>query len=159
MTLADSLALLALACVVAAAVFDVVRMEIPDTLSIVILIAGLVFGALTPGFGWLSHLAAPALVFAFGLLAFARGWLGGGDVKVLTATAVWTGLGGLLPQWTVMAMAGGVLVLTLTAVRAGLAGRDAASLPEMARPGAKYPYAVAIAAGTLWWAWLAATGR
>lgn len=159
MTLAEILALLAIVCVVAAAVFDVVRMEIPDTLSVVILVAGLLFGALTPGFDWLPHLAAPVLVFAFGLLAFGRGWLGGGDVKVLTATAVWTGLGGLLPQWAIMAVAGGVLVLALTAVRAALAGHAADSLPEMARPGAKYPYAVAIAAGTLWWAWLAATGR
>ena len=151
----------ALLCVLAAAVWDVLHFEIPDTLSIAILMLAIVFGFLQPGFPWLSHIAAPVLVFAFGLLAFSRGWLGGGDVKVLTATAAWTGLGGLAVQWAVVAMAGGAMTVMLFAARAALAsgGRDTSQLPRIAQRDAPLPYAVAIAIGTFWWAWLAMTGR
>ena len=147
----------ALLCVIAAAAFDIARFEIPDTLSIVLAALGLAFGALTPGFAWLSHLAAPVLVFTLGLLAFARGWLGGGDVKLWTATAVWTGLHGLLLQWVVVSVAGGTMLLLLLAVRRGLAGR-AASLPRVLHVDAPLPYAVPIALGTIWWGLQAGLG-
>ena len=68
----------------------------------------MLFGLGTPGFDW----AAGGAFFAFGLLAFARGGLGGGDVKVMTDCACWAALGTL-------AIAGGVLAL------AGVTGDDA----------------------------------
>lgn len=149
------LALIALACVLAAPVFDLMRFEIPDSLSIIIAIAAIGYGIVTPGFGWLSHLASTGLVFAIGLLAFARGWMGGGDVKLLTAIATWTGLDGLPMQWLATAIAGGVLALVLIVVRRGLgfAGVDLERAPRVFQLDAPLPYAVAIAAGTLWWAW------
>ncbi len=151
----------ALLCVLAAAVWDVLVFEIPDTLSIVIVVLAIAFGLLQPGFPWISHIAAPLLVFAFGLLAFSRNWLGGGDVKVLTATAAWTGLAGLPVQWAVVAVAGGAMTVVLVAVRMALArgGRDTAALPRIVHRDAPLPYAVAIAVGTFWWAWLVYTGR
>ena len=104
------LALLALA-LLAAAGFDLWRFEIPDTVTIVIIIAAVLFGLGTPGFAWASHAAAGGAFFAFGLLAFARGWLGGGDVKVMTGCACWASLATLAEQVVLIALAGGVLAL------------------------------------------------
>lgn len=151
------LPLIALACVLAAPVFDLMRFEIPDILSIVIVIAAIAYGLLTPGFGWLSHIGSTALVFAVLLLAFARNWMGGGDVKLLTAIATWTGLEGLLPQIVATALAGGVLALVLiVARRAVMVSRLAPDrTPRLLQHDAPLPYGVAIAAGTCWWAWQA----
>jgi len=148
------LALLAVA-VIAAAGFDLWRYEIPDALTILIIIAAGLFGAGTPGFAWASHAAAGGLFFLFGLLAFARGWLGGGDVKIMTGCACWATPASLAEQVVLIALAGGALALLLMLLRralalAGLAGDDA---PRLIRVGADLPYAVAIAAGMALWAW------
>lgn len=147
------LALLALA-LIAAAGFDLWRFEIPDTLTIVTIAGAVLFGLGTPGFDWASHAAAGGLFFAFGLLAFARGWLGGGDVKLMTGCACWATLGSLAEQVVLIAVAGGGLALLLIVLRralrlAGVAGEDT---PRLIRVGAHLPYAVAIAAGMALWA-------
>lgn len=148
-----ALALAGLSCVVAAAICDLRAFEIPDGLSIALLVLALGYGLLTPGFNWLSHVAAPVGVFAFGLLLFAKGWMGGGDVKLLTAIAAWTGLAGLLPFLVGVSLAGGVLALLLIIARRAVAGRSSPqNLPRMLAADAPLPYAVAILAGVLWWA-------
>jgi prepilin peptidase CpaA len=148
----EALAIAALACLVAAAIADIRAYEIPDGLSIALLATAIGYGVLTPGFGWLSHGAAVLLMFGIGLLLFARGWMGGGDVKLLVAIAGWTGLSGLVGQLTAVALAGGMLALVLIIARRVLAGRPAKTLPKLFRPDAPLPYAIAIAAGTGWWA-------
>jgi prepilin peptidase CpaA len=152
-TLAAGLALVALLCVLAAAVCDVRAFEIPDTLSIVLLATALGYGLLTPGFGWVSHIAAPAAFFALGLVLFARGWMGGGDIKLMTGIAAWSGLGGLVTVLLGTAIAGGVVTLVLILARKAMAGRDPARAPRVFHGDAPIPYAVAIAIGTCWWAW------
>jgi prepilin peptidase CpaA len=152
LTLPLALALVAVACLVAAAAFDVVTFEIPDTLSIIILVAALVYGWLTPGFDWLSHALAVAVMFGVGLLLFSRGWMGGGDIKVMVAVAGWTGLAGLPMQLAYVAIAGGVLALVLIIARRGLAAAGRDGLPKLFQLDAPLPYAVAILFGTLWWA-------
>lgn len=146
--------LVAVACLVAAAAFDVVTFEIPDTLSIVLLAAAIGHGWATPGFDWLSHALAVLVMFGIGLLLFSRGWMGGGDIKVMVAVAGWTGLAGLPMQLAFVAIAGGVLALVLIIARRGLAaaGRAPENLPKLFRIDAPLPYAVAILFGTLWWA-------
>jgi prepilin peptidase CpaA len=108
------------------------------------------FGLGTPGFDW----AEGGDFFAFGLLAFARGWLGGGDVKVMTDCACWAALGTLA---ALIAIAGGVLalVLMLMLLRCGLAlaGVTGDDAPSLVRAGADLPYAVGIAGGMAVWAW------
>lgn len=146
------LLLMALA-VLASAAFDLRTFEIPDTITVLIIIGAVLFGLGTPGFDWASHAAAGGLFFAFGLLAFARGWLGGGDVKVMTGCACWATLGSLAEQVVLIAIAGGGLAIILIMLRrslamAGVTGEDA---PRLVRVGAHLPYAVAIAAGmTIW---------
>lgn len=154
MTLAESGLLLMALAVLASAGFDLWRFEIPDTLTVLIIAGAILFGLGTPGFGWAQHAAAGGIFFAFGLLAFTRGWLGGGDVKIMTGCACWATLGTLAEQAALIAMAGGVLALVLGLLRrslalAGVTGDDA---PRLIRVGAELPYAVAIAAGMAVWA-------
>ena len=148
------LAIAALACVTAGMVTDLVRFEIPDGLSIALLVLAMAYGLLTPGFSWLSHAGAVALVFGVGLFIFSRGWMGGGDIKLLTGIAAWTGLEGLTMQLTATALAGGGLALMLLLARGGMAaaGVEAEQIPKLFRRDAPLPYAVAIALGTCWWA-------
>ncbi len=147
------LALAALACVIAAMVFDLVRFEIPDAISIAVLTLAIGYGLATPGFAWLSHIAAVAVVFAGGLFIFSRGWMGGGDIKLLTSIAGWAGLAGVAQQLTATAIAGGGLAIAVLLLRNGLAlaGVDTRRMPRFFHRDAPMPYAVAIAVGTVWW--------
>ncbi len=154
MTIPETLALLALACLVIAAIADVTRFEIPDWLSVALLALAIGYGFVTSGFPWLWHGAAMLLMFAIGAGLFALGAMGGGDVKLLTATAAWVGMKGLLLQLAGVALAGGALALVLLLTRAGLrlANVPDDRMPRVFQPGAPMPYAVAILGGTLWWA-------
>ena len=138
---------------IVAAIWDVSRFEIPDTISVVILAAAVAYGLATPGFNWISHISAMALFFGCGLFMFSRGWLGGGDVKVMTACAAWAGLSGLLMQLALISVAGGALVgaLMLGRVIVRLSGRDPVQTLHLFRADARVPYAVAIAGGVAWW--------
>lgn len=133
---------------------DLRRFEIPDTLSVVILVSAAVFGFVTPGFDWLWHLAGLGLMFAVGLGLFAAGWMGGGDIKLLVATALWTGLQGLPAFLLGVSLAGGGLAIVLLGSRAALkaAGVGMDRMPGPLRVGAPMPYALAIAGGAFWWA-------
>jgi prepilin peptidase CpaA len=153
LALAQGLMVLAAVALLAAALNDVVHFEIPDVLPLVIMGTGLGHGALTPGFDWAGHLAAPALVLAAGLLVFRLGLMGGGDIKLLVAIASWTGLAGLPAQLIAVVICGGGLALLLLAARWLAARRgQPARLPRLLQSGAPLPYAVAIAVGTGWWA-------
>ena len=154
MTLADAGLLLMALSVLAAAGFDLWRFEIPDTLTITIIAGAVLFGLGTPGFDWASHAAAGGAFFAFGLLAFVRGWLGGGDVKIMTGCACWASLSTLAEQVVLIALAGGVLAIALMLVRRSLAlaGMTGETAPRLVRVGADLPYAVGIAGGMAVWA-------
>lgn len=80
------------------------------------------------------------LVFAFFAAAFALGAMGGGDVKLLTALALWFSGDALLRLVVITALAGGVLTLAMLALHRW---RKAPGRPEI-------PYGVAIAAAGLW---------
>lgn len=146
------LASAALSCVIIAAAWDMVKFEIPDTLSIVLIVLAAIYRLLTPGFNWLSHLLAPIGFFALGLLLFARGWFGGGDIKLITAISAWTGLGGMLPLLLGISLGGGVLALALIVARRI---NNARSSMRILAADAPLPYAVAILAGAIWWASIA----
>lgn len=82
-------------------------------------------------------LAFAALTIFGGL--FALGLMGGGDVKLITALALWLPAGQLLQMLFWMALAGGLLTLAMLAIHA------------MRRSGERLevPYGVAIAGATL----------
>lgn len=155
MTLAALLALAAFACLLLACVADVTRFEIPDSLSIAILLLAFGFGLLVPGFAWGAHLLALLAMFAIGLLLFALGWMGGGDVKLLVAAAAWTGLAGLPALLIGMALGGGLLALLLILTRMGarLASLPAERMPRVFQRDAPMPYAIAITIGAAFSGW------
>ncbi len=140
--------------VAAAAVFDAWKYIIPNSISIALAVLFVVIAAWRfEHIAVLEHLGAGALVFAVGLLAFRFNVLGGGDIKMLSAIALWVGLN-LLPAFIMaVALFGGILALFLLAVRylmgwAKRAGWISVEPPVVFRPGEKVPYGIAIGAGS-----------
>lgn len=135
-------ALLALLLLVAA-VLDLRARIIPNRLNLAI-------AALAPLFWWASGLAlwpdiavqigVAALVFAVFAGAFALGMMGGGDVKMLGALALWLPPGLILPLLVIMSIAGGILTLLMLARHKLLKNKGAIEVP----------YGVAIAFAGLW---------
>lgn len=80
------------------------------------------------------------LIFALFTLLFVLRMMGGGDVKMISALALWLPFNALLVMLTVMALAGGVITLVLLIRHRWR--------PNAARP--EVPYGVAIAIGGLW---------
>ncbi|MFO0997842.1 MAG: prepilin peptidase [Alphaproteobacteria bacterium] len=103
----------------AAAAFDVWRFEIPNSISVALVLAFVGVALAGPAtVDWASHGGAAALVFVVGLVLFRFGIAGGGDVKLMAAIALWAGLP-LLPIYLVgVALFGGLLSLALLSVRA-----------------------------------------
>jgi prepilin peptidase CpaA len=66
---------------------------------------------------WLSHLAAGLAVFVGAAVLFMLRMIGGGDVKLLGATALWTGLGQVVPLLMLVAVIGGVFALVVLLLR------------------------------------------
>lgn len=135
-----------------AAVSDIRRFKIPNLvpLSLLALYPFYVLTAPTP-VPWMESLAIAGLVFAVGLLIFAKGWAGGGDIKFIIAACLWTPPHLLMALLLTVALAGGALsvfLLTMHYLRKRqAAGGDAtAMLPLGKRPA---PYGVAIACGCL----------
>ncbi|MFN3745142.1 MAG: prepilin peptidase [Hyphomicrobiaceae bacterium] len=98
-----------------AGAMDLLTMTIPNRVSIV-LVAAFAVAAAVMGIGWwalASHVGAGLLMLAIGIGMFALGWLGGGDAKLLAATALWLGFDHLLPYLLLTAVAGGALALAI----------------------------------------------
>ncbi|MGE0152151.1 MAG: prepilin peptidase [Reyranellaceae bacterium] len=157
-----ALLILALVCTLAwAAVNDALWFRIPNAIPIAILALFPLY-LLAGGRGadqlhWALLIALAT--FLLGALMFARGWMGGGDVKLLAALALWAGPTHF-PTFIVMtSIAGGVLVLVgLLPGRAAMISwltlnlRIALQLPEAPRTATgrrTIPYGVAIAVGGL----------
>lgn len=137
-----------------AAASDLVSMTISNRLCLVLLAAFALCAGLL-GLGWSQigwHLAAGGLVLAICFGMFAAGWMGGGDAKLASVTALWFGFEQLMPYLTLAAVAGGVLTLILVKLRS-------APLPEVAAgwswarrlhsPEEGVPYGIALAFAAL----------
>jgi prepilin peptidase CpaA len=109
---------------------------------------GLPFG--WPVASWASCLGAMALALAVGFPMFATRLVGAGDVKLLAAAALFTGLDHLLLLLVSTALAGGALALLALTARPYAMALAAVGWPRL-RPGV--PYGVAIAAGALYAGW------
>lgn len=107
------------AAMVYAGVMDVVTMKISNWLSLFLLLG---YATLAPlaGFG-LEEIGfsvfAALMVFFVSIALFAMGWIGGGDGKLATVTALWMGADHTLQYVTYAALFGGVLTLALLLFR------------------------------------------
>jgi len=100
-------------------------------------------------FAW--ALACAAGMIGVGTIAFAAGALGGGDVKLATAVAVFAGPNLILDFITVTAVVGGLLGLAMLAgapIGPVAPAGDGCTVRERLR--SRLPYGPAIAAGGLW---------
>ena len=141
------LAALAIALVVAAAT-DWRRRQIDNWLNLAIAIGAPIYWLARPMPLWASfpeasvgaQLLVALAAFAVFAVFFALKWMGGGDVKLLTALALW-----IEPEWfqrllMMMGLVGGELTIVLGAWHVTRRQRDKLAIP----------YGVAIAIAGLW---------
>jgi prepilin peptidase CpaA len=126
-----------------AAVTDIKARIIPNGLNLLIAL-------LAPAWWWANGLSLypeiplqiglAILIFALFTALFAAGMMGGGDVKLIGALALWLPLQAMLSLLVIMALAGGVVTVA-TMIHHRLAQRI--GQPEI-------PYGVAIAIAGIW---------
>jgi len=144
------------AVLIICALHDAAFRTVPNPLAASLAIFGLVARAIAGDLVAASIIAL--IVFAAAALCWRRGWMGGGDVKLLTAAACFVPPAQVPLMLACIAITGGALALPY------LIGRHFVPRPALPRPaalparllraehwrlsrGGPLPYAVAIAAG------------
>ena len=150
--------ILCIGLIFAASLHDVATRTIPDILVVALAVAGLV-GRVMDGH-LVGALLAAAGIFFVSALCWRRGWMGGGDVKLLGAAALGMPPHSVLTFAVAVALAGGLLAILYLAARPFVALpvslRPARTLARVVRAerwrinrGGPLPYACAIAAGAV----------
>ncbi len=133
----------------AAGMSDLARYEIPNGLSVALVAAFALLASTLPMPVTINHVLAGTAVFGLTSLLFAAGICGGGDVKLIGATALWMGWSNLPGFLLSMTLIGAVLALCLMVARR-LASSDVVVVTGV-RPRRLFmkdnrvPYGVAIA--------------
>jgi len=151
-----SLALLLIfpAIMALAASSDLFTMTISNRLTLA-RAAGFFIMAPWVGLGWQEmawHGATGLGVLAIGFGLFAMGWIGGGDAKLMAATALWFGTGELLNYLLYFALLGGALTFILLQFRLFTLPAFAAKQEWVQRLHTKnggVPYGIALAIAAL----------
>lgn len=134
-----------------AALQDVAMLRISNLfpIALILLFGGWLFANGVPGTIWQNGVLF-LIIVAFGIALFAARWLGGGDVKLLAAIALWFDLRGGLALFVYMSLFGGLLSLLLVFARRFVPepARERLGWPGL-KPKGPIPYGVAIAAGAL----------
>lgn len=90
-----------------------------------------------------------SLVLGLGTLLFVRGWMGGGDVKLLAASALWFNLSQGWKMLVAIAIAGGLAALMIMLLRLLPWPQTLRMKLAVLRRNEAMPYGVAIAAGVI----------
>ena len=140
-----------------AAFFDLATRRIPNWLPAAILVAAGIYHAGHGAIDILQTLGTAGIILVLGTFAHARGWLGGGDVKLAVAISAGFGFPDTASFLLFACVSGGVLALvTIVVAQRRTLGTSAKSfamvfaggaLPRMAVGSLQIPYAVAIASG------------
>ena len=136
-------------CLAVAACSDFFTMRIPNRVPAILLAAFFIVAPLA-GLGLADiamHLGAGLIVFSVCFALFALNVMGGGDAKLLTASAVWFGLTFSLFEFLVLvSFFGGVLSLAIIRLRAHTNTILASGLPIPSHLvlEKKVPYGIAI---------------
>jgi prepilin peptidase CpaA len=139
-------------CLAMAAFSDFFTMTIPNRVP-AILLGSFVLIAPMAGLGLPTigmHLAAGLIVFATCFALFALNIMGGGDAKLLTASAVWFGLNGSLMEFLIyVSIFGGLLTLLILMMRKQENTILAVGIrvPHLLFTAKKVPYGIAIGLG------------
>ncbi len=144
-------------CMLAAAISDIRKFIIPNTISI-ILTATFVAVFFLSGLGFevlQNHLLAGGIMLVVGIALFALNVCGAGDSKLLAASALWLGWPVFGKAIIVITFAGGILSVSIVLARlfARWVPRLSLIFPSLGRLAAKEklvaPYGVAIAIGSV----------
>lgn len=127
---------------------DLAKMTISNRLVGAIVVSFLVY-ALAEGWPTATiglHLAVSLIALLLTFVAFALGWMGGGDAKLISATALWFGPTAALWDYLFLSsLFGGVLTLVLILARARYKPTTGqASLDRLLSPASGVPYGVAL---------------
>lgn len=98
---------------------DLVSMTIPNRISAALILGFAVFSWWS-GMDWETlsgHLLVFAISFAIVLVLFAAGQIGGGDAKLISATALWFGMESTLVYLVYAGLLGGALTLVMLSLR------------------------------------------
>lgn len=141
-------------CLATAALTDFLEMKIPNRIPLFLIACFLIILPFSnlglAEIGW--HVAAALMVFAACFALFAFNVMGGGDAKLLTATALWFGFNTSLFEFLVFTgYLGGLLTLAVILLRANWdkLATVGVRLPQTLMVAKKIPYAIAIGAAGL----------
>jgi prepilin peptidase CpaA len=142
------------AAMVLAALTDIYDFKIPNWISVLLVVCYLCAGALihAPTGMMIEGMLFGCAMLVVGFILFAVKFFGGGDAKLLAATAPWIGLSGFSSFLFITVFAGGILALVLIAFRRAPMLPIYAHAPFLIRMHQnrhEIPYAVAIVAGGL----------
>lgn len=144
------------ALLIAAGLYDIKTFTIPHAFTFAV--AGLfVIGALFIGLSpieWGWHVLSAALAFIIAFALFVFGMMGGGDVKLFAALALWISPSGLLPLVFWVTMTGLVISLVILLIKTLQNKRDDAAKITWRQAlkvavKTRIPYGPAITIGTL----------
>jgi Flp pilus assembly protein protease CpaA len=142
------------------AMMDIATRLIRNEICLVLALLGIAVQFVSP-MHVTESLVTAAILLLLLLIIYQRGWLGGGDVKLLAALAIGLPLVGMIQLLTITALVGGILALVHLVMRF-------LPYPELAPAGsslvrrvyaierwrnlrhAPLPYGVAIACGGIW---------
>ena len=137
-----------------AAFSDLLTMTIPNWISAAIILLFVIAAFVAPvppavvGMNFLCAFCVLAVTLFF----FRFGWMGGGDAKLATATALWFGWSGLAGYCLVASVIGGVLAVAILSLRRNPVPPALLRLSFVSRLADEtsgLPYGVALAAGAL----------
>jgi Flp pilus assembly protein protease CpaA len=158
--IAPTASFLAILLLLYVATIDVATRLISNEICLALALLGIA-GQLATPMQIAQSLMVAAILFLLLLLVYTRGWIGGGDVKLLVALAIGLPLTGVVQLMTITALAGGVLALVhlmmrllpyprLAPVGSSLIRRVYAVERWRHLRHAPLPYGVAIACGGIW---------
>jgi prepilin peptidase CpaA len=139
-------------CLAIAAFSDLFTMTIPNRISVILIASFFVIALLTgmPLAQVGSHAAGALAVFVVCFILFATNTMGGGDAKLLTASALWFGLNPTIVEFLgYVGIVGGMITLAIVIVRTQSDTILAIGLPvpNSILLAKKIPYGIAIAIG------------
>lgn len=150
---------------------DISRRRIPNAIVAAIALLWLPHAAVHEPWLMAASLATALVLLGCGIMVWRQGWLGGGDVKLITALGLWAGPFQTPALLLATALSGGVLALLYAAMRHRVVTPFRAMLqlhcqrllpparsggsPEPSGAGSaaatiSIPYGVAVAAGGCW---------
>jgi prepilin peptidase CpaA len=144
------------ALAVTAAVVDVTTYRIPNFLVLALIALFFVAALFNIGkVAWLEHFGAALLVMGGGLLLYAFGQMGAGDVKILAALGLWAGIASLPYLLFWVSICGACGMLCIVALRHAVPRLQTEhsdvgpALPRVLRKREGIPYGIGIAPGAL----------